>query len=203
MPRNAPGAASRSLAVVIVGFSALNIAARLLRDDARFQAMLSTTPAIMAALLLCLVTNAALLSWHKRRRDAVSLAMTVATLAMAPLLCGFQALAPAVGWWSGAAFRSSLASQALIYGVSLEGTVLAYLAIYHWAGGKHRLASVGSYTLLLVASIAGTIYGDRYMLGRGTFIFGRGYSIVSDVIYCLCIYIIPLLIFEIARRRFG
>lgn len=190
----------RPLAVVVLDFFALNVAARLLRDDGRFQALCSRPLAILAALALALAANGALVAWHRRRREPTSWALTVATVATAPLWCAFQALAPTVGWWSGTAFRSSRWSQAIIYGISLEGTVLAYLALYRWAGSKHRLAAVGCYALLLVLSVLGTIYGDRFMLARGTFIFGGGYTIVSDVIYCLCLYLLPLALYEWLRR---
>jgi hypothetical protein len=128
-------------------------------------------------------------------------AYVAVVLVMGLLLVLFQAVAPALGWIGGPVTAAPLLMQGLIYGLSLAALVALLLAGYRWLARRRVWLALSIYTLLSLAMILGTFFGDRYALSSGLMTFGNGYSMVIDIGYGLALVWVPLAIYTVLCLR--
>jgi hypothetical protein len=196
-PRKGPLLLGASLIGLVV-FFALSGVTQLV---APFRVLLSSPFVQVLVVLAAVGMGTVFLLWGRLSAGGDREAYVAAVLVMGPLLVLFQAVAPALGWIGGPVTAAPLLMQGLIYGLSLAALVALLLAGYRWLARRRVWLALTIYTLLSLAMILGTIFGDRYALSSGLMTFGNGYSIVVDIGYGLALLWVPLAMYTLLCMR--
>jgi hypothetical protein len=118
-------------------------------------------------------------------------------MTVGPLAFIVNVLAPSVGWWGGRIFEAPLFSLALL--TALRAIVLAalLLPLYRWLARRRKWLALLVYSLILLALIPATVYGDAIFLRTGALTFGGGYTISHDVVLGEVFLLLPPVIYEL------
>jgi hypothetical protein len=187
----------------LAGFVSIAIADRLVFFHDGFRRWLDSPLAMVAVSMISICTVAALVLWgglpdrppDRRAYVGALLASTMFTVAM-------QMLGPLYGWWPGGkAFSIPLFLQAQLYGIGLTQYVAVSLAVHRWLKRTRKSFVAIYWTLLLLVQSAATVKLDDRFIRSGHFIFARGYTIWTDVIYGFALFLLPLFAYETLRRH--
>jgi hypothetical protein len=162
------------------------------------QRLLSQSPlATVVVIVLALVSLAGLGVWGKQPGRADRKAFVAAIMTVGALGVIANVLAPSVGWWGGRIFEAPLFSLALL--TALRAIVLAalLLMLYRWLARRRKWLALLVYSLLLLAIIPATVYGDVIFLRTGALTFSRGYTISHDVVLGEVFLLLPPVIYEL------
>jgi hypothetical protein len=106
-------------------------------------------------------------------------------------------LAPRVGWWGGRIFEAPLFPLAVL--TALRAIVLAalLLTLYRWLARRRKWLALLVYSLILLALIPATVYGDAILLRTGALTFSGGYTVSRDVVVGEVIFLLLPVIYEL------
>ena len=123
--------------------------------------------------MLALVSLAGLGVWGKQPGRADRNALVAGIMSVGALAFIVNVLAPSVGWWGGRIFEAPLFPLALL--TALRAIVLAalLLTLYRWLARRQKWLALLVYSLILLALIPATIYGDAIFLRTGAVTFRR------------------------------
>ncbi len=152
-------------------------------------------------ILLTVEVNLALFLWGRASNQAERQAFLWAVAATELVAIFVQGLYPVMGWLVGPAVDAPIIVQALIYGVSLTGLVAFILTIYRALGRRKRALGSIFYGSIIIGFIPATVLGDAYALNIGVFTFANGYTVWADALYGQLLLWLPLITYEILRRR--
>jgi hypothetical protein len=178
-----------------VGFVVGEVLTNRIRVDVAAQRLVERPAVMVAVVALVAATVSAMICWARRSPSVDRWAYLTAVLVTGGLAAGFQAAAAAVGWFSGTAFKPPLAIQALVYGLSLTGSVALVLGGYRLGAARRKRLALTAYAGLLVVAVTITVVADRALLDSGVYRFERGYTIATDVCYGIALYLLPLLLY--------
>ena len=188
-------------ATVVAGFCAFDAIITGMWFSLSFQRTLERSPLILATVSLIAITIVALWLWAFRTGHADRRPFAIAIFVTAAAAIAYQALGPSVGWWSGLAFAPPLALQALIYGWQLTSAVALLLLAYRILAAYRPVATLLSYSVVLVLLAPSTVWSERISLQQGDYTFEKGYSPLWDALWFVSLAVLPLLTYEILRRR--
>ena len=110
-----------------------------------------------------------------------------------------NALAPSVGWWGGRIFEAPLFPLAVLTALRAMAMVLAalLLTLYRWLARLRKWLALLVYSLILLALIPATVYGDAILLRTGALTFSGGYTVAHDVVLGEVIFLLLPVIYEL------
>ena len=188
-------------AVVVAGFCAFDAITTGMWFSQSFQRILERPPVILATVSLIAITIVALWFWTFRTDHADRRPFAIAVFVTAAVAITYQALGPSVGWWRGMAFAPPLPLQALVYGWQLTSAAALLLLAYRILAAYRPVAALLSYGLVLLLMAPATVWSERISLQQGDYTFEKGYSPVWDALWFVSLAVLPLLTYEILRRR--
>src|SRR5215831_4380892 len=162
------------------------------------QRLLSQSPlATVVVVVLALVSLAGLGVWGKQPGRADRNAFVAGIMTVGALAFIANVLAPSVGWWGGRIFEAPLFPLALL--TALRAIVLAalLLTLYRWLARRRKWLVLLVYSLILLALIPATVYGDAIFLRSGALTFNGGYTIFHDVVLGEVVLLLPPVIYEL------
>jgi len=162
------------------------------------QRLLSQSPlATVVVVVLALVSLAGLGVWGKQPGRADRNAFVAGIMTVGALAFIANVLAPSVGWWGGRIFEAPLFPLALL--TALRAIVLAalLLTLYRWLARRRKWLALLVYSLILIALIPATVYGDAIFLRTGALTFNGGYTIFHDVVLGEVVLLLPPVIYEL------
>ena len=161
------------------------------------QRLLSQSPlGTVVVVVLALVSLAALGVWGNQPGHADRIAFVAGIISVGTLAFIVNVLAPSVGWWGGRIFEAPLFPLAAL--TALRAIVLAalLLALYRWLAHRRRWLALLAYSLISLALIPATIYGDAIFLRTGALTFSGGYTISLDAAVGEVLLVFPPVIYE-------
>jgi hypothetical protein len=164
------------------------------------QRLLSQSPlATVIVVALALVGLAGLGVWGKQpgcgnRNAFVSGIMSVGAVAFIA-----NVLAPSVGWWGGRIFEAPLFPLAILTGLRAIVLAALLLTLYRWLARRRKWLALLVYSLILLALIPATVYGDAILLRTGALTFSGGYTVSHDVLLGEAIFLLLPVIYELLR----
>ena len=161
------------------------------------QRLLSQSPLVtVIVVVLALVGLAGLGVWRKQPGCGDRNAFVAGIMSVGVLAFIANALAPSVGWWGGRIFEAPLFPLAAL--TALRAIVLAalLLALYRWLARRQRWLALLAYSLISLALIPATIYGDAIFLRTGALTFSGGYTISLDAALGEVLLVFPPVIYE-------
>jgi hypothetical protein len=188
-------------AVVVAGFCAFDAITTGMWFSLSFQRILESPPVILATVSLIAITIFALWLWAFRTGHSDRRPFAIAIFLTAAVAIAYQALGPSVGWWRGLAFAPPLPLQALVYGWQLTSAAALLLLAYRILAGYGPRAALLSYAIVLLLLAPATVWSERISLQQGDYTFEKGYSPVWDALWFVSLAVLPLLTYEILRRR--
>ena len=162
------------------------------------QRLLTRSPlATVVVVVLALVSLAALGLWGKQPARADRNALVAGIMSVGALAFVANVLAPSVGWWGGRIFEAPLFPLALL--TAQRAIVLAalLLTLYRWLARRRKWLALLVYSLILLALIPATVYGDSIFLRTGALTFSGGYTISHDVVLGEVTLTLPPVIYEL------
>ena len=147
------------------------------------QRLLSQSPLVtVIVVVLALVGLAGLGVWRKQPGCGDRNAFVAGIMSVGVLAFIANALAPSVGWWGGRIFEAPLFPLAVL--TALRAIVLAalLLTLYRWLARRRKWLAFLVYSLILLALIPATVYGDAILLRTGALTFRGGYTVSHDVV---------------------
>jgi hypothetical protein len=172
--------------------------------DSPFTAFARSTFGAVLLILIAVAAIVAVLAWvsrphHQDRRLAATAA--VSAPASAVLL---NVILGKLGLWQSTLY--TLPPAALVSTAALllaVGTVLALLVLngYQWLASRSRRAPLIYGLLLLVVLAPLIMLADAYALSEHYLAFGHGYTIWMDAVVGVIILALPVLAFQLLKRR--
>ena len=162
------------------------------------QRLLSQSPlATVVVIVLALVSLAGLGVWGKQPDRADRNAFVAGIMSVGALAFIANVLAPSVGWWGGRIFEAPLFPLAVL--TALRAIVLAalLLTLYRWLARRRKWLALLVYSLILLALIPATVYGDAILLRNGALTFSGGYTVSHDVVLGEAIFLLLPVIYEL------
>ena len=106
-------------------------------------------------------------------------------------------LALSVSWWGGRIFEAPLFPLAVL--TALRAMVLAalLLTLYRWLARRRKWLALLVYSLILLALIPATVYGDAILLRTGALTLSGGYTVSHDVVLGEVIFLLLPVIYEV------
>jgi hypothetical protein len=152
--------------------------------------------ATVVVVVLALVSLAGLGVWGKQPGRADRIAFVAGIMCIGALAFIVNVLAPRVGWWGGRIFEAPLFPLALL--TALRAIVLAalLLTVYRCLARRRRWLALLVYSLILLALVPATVYGDAIFLRTGALTFGGGYTIFHDVVLGEVLLALPPVIYH-------
>ena len=159
--------------------------------------LLQSPIANAVVVVLALVSVAGLGVWRRQPGCADRNAFVAAITSVGALAFILNVLAPTVGWWGGRIFEAPLFPLALL--TALRAIVIAalLLILYRWLAGRRKWLALLVYSLILLALIPATVYGDAIFLRTGALTFGGGYTISHDVLLGEVSFALPPVVYEL------
>ena len=159
--------------------------------------LLQSPIAIAVVIVLALVSVAGLGVWSRQPGCADRNAFVTAITCVGALAFLLNVLAPTVGWWGGRIFEAPLFPLALL--TALRAIVIAalLLILYRWLARRRKWLALLVYSLILLALIPATVYGDAIFLRTGALTFSGGYTISHDVVLGEVFFALPPLVYEL------
>lgn len=186
--------------VVLIGLGAVGISTltNRTRGDVGLQNQLASPLWMSILLLFDVLTLSALLlwGWSGRRRPWLWAVIVTSVLNIALLL-----LATRVGWLGGTAFRPSPALQLLVYGVDFVWFVAVPLAGYRWLALRLPAVALLAYTGWVVFFSVATIPVEQGLLAAGIYVFGHGYTMITDILWGVLMSAVALGLFLLQDAR--
>ncbi|HET8630508.1 MAG TPA: hypothetical protein VFL91_24070 [Thermomicrobiales bacterium] len=157
-------------------------------------------PGGLALVLAGLAAYGALVAWARRPGRGERWPMLAAATALA--VAGANVLAPALGWWRGH-WSYALPPPLRVGFWALWITPWATLLLggYRWLGAHARRPRAVYALLGLVVLAPFTVIADAWALRVGYLSFGGGYALWHDVLAGQACFWLPVLLYEVARRR--
>lgn len=188
------------LSVVLMGLLTVVSGAltNRMRSDVRLQDHLATSTGIALLILFDGITLAALLSWGwpRPRRALLWAVLVTSTLNICVLV-----LANRLGWVGGTAFHPSLALQLLVYGAAFLWLVAVPLAGYSWLAQRFPIVALLVYVGWVAVFSLATIPVEQGFLAAGTYVFGHGYTLGTDLLWGALPYAMALGLFLVLEHR--
>jgi hypothetical protein len=168
-----------------------------MRSDASLQHQLATPLWTILVIIFDVLTLSALLiwGWSGRRRPWLWAVLVTSVLNIATLV-----LATRVGWLGGTAFRPAPAQQLLVYGVDFVWFVAVPLAGYRWLALRLPTVALLAYPGWVALFSLATIPVEQGLLASGTYVFGHGYSIPTDILWGVLMCGVALGVFLVLER---
>jgi hypothetical protein len=159
--------------------------------------LLQSPIAIAVVVVLALVSVAGVVVWSRQPGCADRNAFVAAITCVGALAFILNVFAPTVGWWGGRIFEAPLFPLALL--TALRAIVIAalLLILYRWLARHRKWLALLVYSLILLALIPATVYGDAIFLRTGALTFSGGYTISHDVVLGEVFFALPLVVYEL------
>lgn len=186
--------------VTVVGFFLVFVISELTKLYAPFRPLLFLPVFAVPVAVLAIMPVVTLALWALQG-DHERGSMVTAILGVGVLIMFMQSLAPTIGWWTGPVFSVPVIMQGFIYGIMATGAVAGLLGLYRLIARSRPGAALLLYGAVAVALIPIIIFVDRYAIQIGLISFHKSYTIFTDVLYGEAIILLPLLIYELLRRR--
>ena len=187
---------------VAVGFLLTLVIAEMTQLNAAFQQALQQPLVAMCIVLVVLgSTIIPLLLWARLSTAPDRVVYVTSVLVGAWLAICFQALAPAVGWWAGTAFKAPLFVQAVVFGMKLAAGVALFLALYRWLSARRPWLALLVYAFMTLLFVPATLIEDQQALSTGMYVFRGGYTPWTDALYFVAILWVPLLVYTVLMHR--
>jgi hypothetical protein len=164
------------------------------------QRLLQSPVADAAVVVLALGTVVSLALWARQPGRSERRAFVAAITSVGALGVILNVLAPALGWWGGRIFEAPLLPLALLTGLRAVLLLGLLLLLYRWLTARRRWLAVLVYSLILLALIPATIFGDPIFLRSGALTFGAGYTIWHDLVLGEVLFALPPVFWEVLRR---
>jgi hypothetical protein len=181
-----------------LGAVVISILTNRLRSNAGLQHQLATPFWPTSLIGFDVLTLSALLAWGwlGTRRPWLWTVLVTSALNIATLL-----LATRVGWLGGTAFCPAPALQLLVYGVDFVWFVAVPLAGYRWLALRLPTVALLAYTGWVAFFSLATIPVEQGLLATGTYVFGHGYSMTTDILWGVLMCGVALGVFLLLDRR--
>jgi hypothetical protein len=168
-----------------------------MRSDVGLQYQLATPVWTTTLIFFDVLTLSALLlwGWSRKRRPWLLAVIVTSVLNIAMVL-----LATTVGWLGGTAFRPSPSLQLLVYGPYLVWFVAVPLAGYRWLALRFPTVALLVYTGWVAFLSVATIPVEHGYLAAGTYVFGHGYTMTTDILWGVLMYGVALGLFVLFQR---
>jgi len=164
------------------------------------QRLLSQSPLVtVIVVVLALVGLAGLGVWGKQPGRADRDAFVAGIMSVGALAFIANVLAPSVGWWGGRIFEAPLFPLAVLTALRAMAMVLAalLLTLYRWLARLRKWLALLVYSLILLALIPATVYGDAILLRTGALTLSGGYTVSHDVVLGEAIFLLLPVIYEL------
>ena len=188
------------LSVMLIGIGTVVIGTltNRMRGDVRLQDQLATPTGMALLIIFDVITFAALISWGwlPRRRAVLWAVIVTSALNVGTLL-----LANSLGWLGGTAFRPSPELQLLVYGADLVWLVAVPLAGYRWLAQRFPTVALLAYVAWVAIFSLATIPVEQGFLAAGTYVFGHGYTMGTDILWGVLMYAVALGSFLVLEHR--
>ena len=147
--------------------------------------------------MLALIGLAGLGVWGKQPGCGDRNAFVAGIMSVGVLAFIANALAPSVGWWGGRIFEAPLFPLAVL--TALRAIVLAalLLTLYRWLARRRKWLALLVYSLILLALIPATVYGDAILLRTGALTLSGGYTVSHDVVLGEVIFLLLPVTYEL------
>jgi hypothetical protein len=183
---------------LIVGF----IAEGLTRHPPFLHQLLGHPLAAAAFAALLIVTLGSLILWSRQAGYTERRTFVAAIITAAALGGLFAVLAIALGWWSGPAFNMPALAFGLVVCLGATAYFATLLQPQRWLVARRLWWAQLVYILgLLVLLAVVTVLGDEMYLAKGTFVFGRGYTVWHDALYGVIVFSAPFLLYQVFIPR--
>lgn len=187
-----------SVVLMALGAVGSGTLTRRMRGDIGLQNQLATPLWITVLIVFYVLTLSALFvwGWSSKRRPWLLAVIVTTVLNIAMLF-----LATSVGWLGGTAFRPSSSLQLLVYGAAFVWLVAVPLACYRWMALRFsRLWALLGYLGWVAFLSLVTIPVEHGWLAAGTYVFGHGYTMSTDILWGVLMYAVALGLFLLIER---